>query len=636
MAPSLAMGVLLLLAAFTQHWIVSYFESQITSEMKYRSSELADGLINGMNMLMVTGQISDPENRKLLLRKMADSRGVDEVRIIRARQVQDQFGPGLPSEQAQDDLDRQAIESKRPVYSVNQLADGKRQFRAVIPFIASKDFRGTNCLSCHHVEVGSVNGAANILLNMDEADAKIARAKRWVWTGDAILFLMLALIIIWRKVDRRIQILANYDTVTGLPNRNLLHDRISHAISYARRYDKIAAVLFIDLDDFKVVNDSLGHNVGDKLLRELGKRLTGCVRETDSVARLGGDEFVILLTGMAHRDGVVFVAEKVLDSLSRPFLLEGHEIFISSSIGIATFPKDGEDEQTLLKHADSAMYHAKERGKGHYQFYAAEMNELALERLSMINDLHRALERNEFVLHYQPQVNLKTGKITGVEALVRWQHPQKGMVAPAKFISVAEETRLILPLGEWVLHQACEQAVKWHKDGYDIIIAVNISALQVEEQRLVELVDDALRTTGINPKYLELELTENVLIERSDAIYRIFQQLREKGVRMAIDDFGTGYSSLSYLSKLPIDKLKIDRTFVRNIAEDADVRSIAEAIISMAHSLRLKAIAEGVETPEQMEFLRRLNCDEMQGFQFSRAMPADAVSAMLADDARRR
>jgi len=629
MAPSLAMGVLLLLAAFSQHWIVSYFDSQITGEMKSRSAELADGLINGMNMLMVTGQISDPENRKLLLRKMADSKGVDEVRIIRAKQVQDQFGTGLPTEQAQDDLDRQAIETKTPVFSIKQLPDGKREFRTVIPFIVSKDFRGTNCLNCHHVEVGSVNGATSILLNMDEADAHIARVKHWVWAGDIIIVLMLALIVIWRKVDRRIQTLANYDAVTSLPNRNLLHDRLSQAINFARRYERMVAILFIDLDDFKVVNDSLGHNVGDQLLSELGKRLTGCVREADSVARLGGDEFVIVLTGITHRDGVVFIAEKMLESLSRPFILEGREVFISSSIGIAVFPKDGENEATLLKNADSAMYHAKERGKGNYQFYATEMNEMALERLSLINDLHRALERGEFTLHYQPQINLKSGKITGVEALIRWQHSQKGLIPPLKFIPIAEETRLILPIGQWILHTVCAQAVEWHKQGFDLTVSVNLSTIQVEEQRLVELVDNTLRETGMNPKYLELELTENILIERPDAIYKIFQQLRERGVRLAIDDFGTGYSSLSYLSKLPIDKLKIDRSFVRDIADDADDRSIVEAIISMSHSLRLKAIAEGVETQEQEEILRRLNCDEIQGYLFSKPLPRDELGAML-------
>jgi diguanylate cyclase (GGDEF)-like protein len=629
MVPSLALGILFLLAAISQHWIVKYFESQINSEMKERSAELADGLINGMNMLMVTGQISDPENRKLLLRKMADSKGVDEVRIIRAQQVIDQFGPGLPSEQAQDELDRKAIATKSPEYTVNQLEDGKRQFRSVIPFVVSKDFRGTNCLACHHVEVGSVNGAASIVLSMDEADAQIVRVKLWVWAGDALLLLMLTMVLIWRKLDRRIQTLANFDSVTGLPNRNLLHDRIAQAISFSRRYERMASVLFIDLDDFKVVNDSLGHDVGDKLLKELGNRLVGCVRSVDTVARLGGDEFVMVLIGMPHQDGVMFIAEKVMDALSTPFILEGREIFISSSIGIASFPKDGDDEATLLKHADSAMYHAKERGKGHYQFYEAEMNEAALERLSLVNDLHRALERGEFLLHYQPQIHLKSGKITGVEALVRWNHPQKGMIPPTKFIPLAEETRLILPIGEWILRTACTQAVEWHKQGLEITMSVNLSALQVEEHRLLDLVDDALRTTGIDPKYLELELTENILIERSDVINRIFQQLREKGVRMAIDDFGTGYSSLSYLSKLPIDKLKIDRSFVSDIADDADDRSIVEAIISMAHSLRLKAIAEGVETPEQEEILRRLNCDEIQGYLFSKPLSQEEIGPVL-------
>jgi len=634
MAPSLALGALLLIAGASQLWVVDYFESQVTGEMKSRSAELADGLINGMNMLMVTGQISDPENRKLLLRKMADSRGIDEVRIIRAKQVQDQFGPGLPIEQAQDDLDRQAIETKTPIFSVHLEADGTRQFRAVIPFIVSRDFRGTNCLQCHHVEAGSVNGAASILLNMDDADAKIAKVKHWVWAGNAVIAMMLILVFIWRKVDRRIQTLANYDSVTGLPNRNLLHDRLTQAISFAHRYEeRTMAILFIDLDDFKVVNDSLGHNIGDQLLKELGGRLSGCVREVDTVARLGGDEFVIVLTGITHRDGVVLIAEKVLESLAHPFMLEGREVFISSSIGIAIYPKDGEDEGTLLKNADSAMYHAKERGKGNYQFYATKMNELALERLSLVNDLHRALERDEFFLHYQPQINLKSGKVVGVEALIRWQHPQKGLIPPMKFIPVAEETRLILPIGKWVMQTACAQAAKWHRQGHNITVAINVSTLQVERQdlaNLVEMVEEVLRDTGMSPELLELELTESLLMQQPHLIFSIFRHLREKGVRLAIDDFGTGYSSLSYLKKLPIDKLKIDRSFVRDIAEDADDRSIVEAIVSMSHGLRLKAIAEGVETLEQEEILRRLNCDEMQGYLFSKPLPHEEISAMLA------
>jgi hypothetical protein len=302
------MGLLLLVSAFSQQLIIGYFEAQITGEMKARSTELADGLINGMNMLMVTGQISDPENRKLLLKKMGDSQGVDELRIIRAKQVQDQFGMGLPIEQAIDELDRKAIESKKPVFRINELENGKRQFRAVIPFIVSTNFRGTNCLMCHHVQDGSVNGAASILLNMDEADSKLASVRHWVWAGNAMLALMLALIVVWRRADKRIQVLANFDAVTGLPNRNLLHDRLTQAINFARRYDGKVGVLFIDLDDFKTVNDSLGHDMGDRLLKQLGERLKYCVRESDTVARLGGDEFVISVTGLDHPDSLAFVA----------------------------------------------------------------------------------------------------------------------------------------------------------------------------------------------------------------------------------------------------------------------------------------------------------------------------------------
>ncbi len=627
--PSAAIAILLLVSAFAQNLVVDYFQAQITREMKLRSSELADGLINGMNMLMITGQISVPENRKLLLKKMADSKGVEEIRIIRAKQVQDQFGPGLPAEQAVDDFDRQAIDTKTPIFQEMTAGNGSHQFRSVIPFIVSKNFRGTNCLACHHVQEGSVNGAASIVLNMDDADAKMAQVKRWVWAGNVIFALMLALVLMWRRADQRIHVLANYDNVTGLPNRNLLHDRLMQGISLARRHGQMVGVLFVDLDDFKTINDSLGHQVGDKLLRDLATRLAASVRQVDTVARIGGDEFVIVVTEISHRDDLVFIAEKLLDSLAKPFLLEGHELFISASTGVAVFPEDGEDEATLLRNADSAMYHAKERGKGNYRFYASEMNASAMERLSLINDLHRALQRNEFILHYQPQVHLKTGKVVGVEALIRWQHPQNGLISPVKFIPLAEETRQIIPIGQWVMHQACAQAVQWHKRGFPLTMAINLSALQIEEETLVELVDDALRTTGMDPRLLELELTESLLIQQPEVIYKICQQLREKGVRLAIDDFGTGYSSLSHLSKLPIDKLKIDKSFVRDINTDPSDLSIVETIINMAHSLRLKSIAEGVETAEQAEILRRLNCDEVQGYSFGKPMPSDALTAML-------
>ena len=628
-AASLIMGLLLLFALFSQQLIIGYFEKQISDEMESRATELADGLINGMNMLMVTGQISDPKNRELLLEKMGASDGVDELRIIRARQVQEQFGHGLPIEQAMDELDTKAIESKKPIFKVNQLENGKRQFRAVIPFIVSTNFRGTNCLMCHHVEVGSVNGAASILLNMDSADAKLSSVKKWVWVGNAILTLVLALIVVWRRADKRIQVLANYDTVTGLPNRNLLNDRLAQAINFSRRYEKPIGILFIDLDDFKIVNDSLGHDTGDRLLKQLGERLKACVRDSDTVARLGGDEFVIIAAGLDHPDSLAFIAGKVTDSLARPFILNSHELFVSSSIGIAVYPKDGQDEHTLLKNADSAMYHAKKRGKNNFQFYASAMNQTSLERLSLTNDLHHALERIEFQLHYQPQIELKTGKIIGVEALLRWNHPKHGMVSPARFIPLAEETRLILPISKWILKTACTQAAAWNKQGYALTMAINLSTLEMEDTGLIDVVADTLKKTGMNPKNLELELTENILIQHPENIYKTFEQLRAMGVRMAIDDFGTGYSSLSYLSKLPIDKLKIDKSFVQDINEDANDRSIVEAIISMAHSLRLKAIAEGVETPEQADVLKRLNCDECQGYLFGRPMPAEEITALL-------
>jgi diguanylate cyclase (GGDEF)-like protein len=628
--PSLAIGFLLLASAFSQQLVVGYFEAQIFGELKTRATELSDGLINGMNMLMVTGQISNPKNRELLLQKMGASQGVDGLRIIRAKQVRDQFGPGLPIEQPVDELDHKAIETKKPIFQIQKLDEGRHQFRAVIPFIVSTNFRGTDCLMCHHVAVGSVNGAASILLNMDDADAKIARVRHWVWVGDAVLAAMLVLVVLWRRMDRRIQKLANYDTVTGLPNRNLLHDRLSQAISFARRHEKLIGVLFVDLDDFKTVNDSLGHQVGDRLLRLLGERLADCVRKVDTVARLGGDEFVIVVTELDHPDSLVFVSEKVMDCLSRPFIFDSHELFVSASIGIAVFPRDGNNETMLLQNADSAMYHAKERGKRHFQFYATEMNQKAQERLALTNDLHYALERNELSLHYQPQLNLKSGEITGVEALIRWQHPQLGAIPPVKFIPLAEETRMILPIGEWVVRTACTQISEWHKQGHKISVAINLSPLQVEEEGLLELVEVILHETGMDPSYLEFELTENILVQRPEIVYKVFRQLRARGTRLAIDDFGTGYSSLNYLSRLPIDKLKIDKSFIPDIANDSNDRSIVEAIVSMAHSLRLRAVAEGVESEDQAEFLRRLNCDEAQGYLYSKPLPPGEITALLA------
>ncbi len=423
---------------------------------------------------------------------------------------------------------------------------------------------------------------------------------------------------------------ANYDTLTELPNRNLLQDRLGQALTYARRHSSGLAAMFIDLDYFKNINDSLGHDVGDLLLKQVAVRLSGCVREGDTVARQGGDEFVAILSDIAAEEDVTTVTRKIIKTFADPFAIGGHELYITCSIGIALYPKDGEDTSTLLKNADSALYRAKEQGRNNSQFYTAEMNVKALERLVLENNLRHAIERGEFMVYYQPQVDLRTGQINGMEALVRWRHPELGMVPPAKFIPVAEESGLILPLGEWVLRTACAQNKAWQDAGLrPVCVAVNLSARQFRHQDLVALVAGILQETGLDPALLELELTESLLMQNVEATIETLTRFKAMGVKSSIDDFGTGYSSLSYLKRFPIDTLKIDQSFVRNITTDPDDAAIAKTIISMAHEMRLRVIAEGVETEEQRSFLRLRHCDEMQGFFFSKPVPAEEFEILL-------
>jgi len=423
---------------------------------------------------------------------------------------------------------------------------------------------------------------------------------------------------------------ANYDALTGLANRNLFQDRLSQALISARRNDRGLAVLFIDLDNFKHINDSLGHDAGDLLLTQVAARLVGNVREGDTVARQGGDEFVLILSEIREEDDVQVVAQKILKAMSAPFDIKGRELHITCSIGIASYPKDGEDSQTLLKNANAAMYRAKEMGRNNAQYYAAEMNVRAMERLVLENGLHHALERDEFLLHYQPQVDLQTGEITGMEALVRWQHPELGLVSPAMFIPVAEDSGLIVALGEWVLRTACAQNKAWQLAGLKpISIAVNLSARQFRQPDLVEMVAAILRETGLDPVCLELELTESLVMQDVEATIATLSRLKAMGLKLSVDDFGTGYSSLSYLKRFPIDTLKIDQSFVRDITTDPDDAAIAKAIISMAHDMQLRVIAEGVETEAQKSFLRLRRCDEMQGYFFSRPVPAVEFENLL-------
>ncbi len=434
-----------------------------------------------------------------------------------------------------------------------------------------------------------------------------------------------------RKVaEERVQFLAYYDALTGLPNRTLLQDRLAKALAGARRRKDKVAVLFLDLDRFKVINDSLGHSLGDVLLQEVAERLRKGARELDTVARLGGDEFVIVLTSVKEVSDAAVAAERIVKGMTDGFVLEGHPLSISCSLGISVFPEHGTNSETLIKNADTAMYCAKEKGRNTFRFFTEDLNAQAVERLTLENSLRQALVRKELFLVYQPQIEIATGRITGLEALLRWQHPTLGLVPPDKFIRIAENSGLIIPIGEWVLRTACAQARKWQDEGLPALpIAVNVSAVQFRQEDFCELIRSVLREVGLGPQYLELELTESLLLSSADVTLSVLRELRAMGLTLAIDDFGTGYSSLSYLKQFPISKLKIDRSFVRDVAVSPDDAAIATAIISMAKSLNLRVIAEGVENEAQMSFLRARQCDEIQGYYFSKPLPADACAEKI-------
>lgn len=433
-----------------------------------------------------------------------------------------------------------------------------------------------------------------------------------------------------RAMVLRMSYLAQHDLLTNLPNRLLLNDRLMQAIALAQRHGTQLAVLFLDLDRFKHINDSLGHAIGDQLLQSIAKRLTACVRNSDTISRHGGDEFVILLTNIEHAKDAARSAENVLAALTAPYALAQQDIHVTVSIGIGIYPDDGLDAESLLQSADTAMYHSKDNGRNNYQFFTQDMNTRAVERQSLESGLRRALERQEFVLHYQSKVNLETGAITGAEALIRWHHPGRGLVPPAQFVPIAEDCGLIIPIGRWMLYEACRQARAWQDASLRLVpVAVNISAVEFRAKDFLESVRAALEDTCLEPGYLELELTESVLMQDGEGADSVLQALKAMGVQLTIDDFGTGYSSLSYLKRFPIDVLKIDQSFVRDITSDPDNATIVSAVISMGKSLNQRVIAEGVETQEQLAFLQSQGCDEGQGYYFSRPVVAEEFARLL-------
>ena len=433
-----------------------------------------------------------------------------------------------------------------------------------------------------------------------------------------------------KATEEKLERLAYYDSLTGLPNRMLFRDRLNHEVAMARRHNTKMAVMFIDLDRFKYVNDTLGHSAGDRLLVEVAERLVDCVREADTVARLGGDEFVVILSDLSEGQWAGGVAQLVIDAVSRPVELEGQEVFVGASVGIGVWPDDGERSETLIKNADVAMYHAKEAGRGTFKFFTDAMNQDTARHLELEARLRRALERDELRLFYQPQVSLESGEVIGAEALVRWEDPERGMVSPGEFIPLAEETGLIVPMGEWVLREVCRQQVAWDAAGLPPLpVAVNLSPHQFRQEGLVERVTAILADNGLAPKRIELEITETAAMSDADSTIETLERFAAKGFKLAIDDFGTGYSSLAYLKRFPVDKLKIDRSFVMDIPSDANDAAIADSVIRLAHGLGLAVVAEGVETEAQREFLARRECDYMQGFLFSRPLPADEFEVLV-------
>ncbi|HTH44742.1 MAG TPA: EAL domain-containing protein [Oxalicibacterium sp.] len=434
-----------------------------------------------------------------------------------------------------------------------------------------------------------------------------------------------------RRYQEDLERQANYDALTGLANRNLLHERTQQALSQARRYGHLLTVVFIDIDNFKLVNDSMGHSAGDELIVTVAERLRVCVRDGDTVARIGGDEFVLVLVNQNFEDANLQIMKRIQDEMAQPVLIRGQALVVTCSMGLARFPEDGADCESLLANADVAMYRAKSRGRNNFQFYAKEMNAKAGDRLSLESDLWHALENNELTLNYQPQIDMRSGRIIGMEALIRWNHPKRGLIPPMEFIPAAECNGLIIPIGRWVLETACRQSLQLVSEGFaPMRVAVNLSARQLSQRGFVESVHEVISSTGIDPEYLELEVTESMVMQNVDEAVGILGRLNEMGVQLSLDDFGTGFSSLAYLKRFPIDRLKIDQSFIRHCDKDRDDAIISQTIIALAHGLKIKVIAEGVETAAHLNFLKENNCDEGQGYFISRPLPFEQLRALLA------
>jgi diguanylate cyclase (GGDEF)-like protein len=512
---------------------------------------------------------------------------------------------------------------------------GEEHFHAVIADLDLPDSKGIDTLQ--HLVAAGTDIPVVVMTHCDDDPAGIEMVKYgaqdYLVKGqcDGASILKTVRYAIERKLaDQHLTYLSHYDKLTGLANRELFQDRLAQAVSRADRSGNLVALLFLDLDRFKSINDTLGHLVGDELLIAVSNRLKTCVRKVDTIARLGGDEFTIVLEDVGSTFDAELVCRKIIESLEQPLEIQGQEIYATTSIGVTFFPSDATEVTGLIRNADAAMYRAKDEGRNKYHLFTADLNVRAVERLSIESALRHAIDRDELFLCYQPKVSLQTGEVLGVEALLRWHHPLRGLVSPVDFIPVAEETGLIIPIGEWVLRRACEDALRWAASGIDDVnVAVNLSARQFRQGDLQKTVEGVLYELRFDPNRLELEITESLLMDDTEASRVALYNLKALGLAIYLDDFGTGYSSLAYLKKFPIDGLKIDRSFIRDIPGDSDDAAIARAIVALSAALRLKVVAEGVETKAQLDFLLREGCDEVQGFLFSKPLPYDQFVAWV-------
>jgi len=565
-----------------------------------------------------------------------------EVKAIKVLQVEDNLADArLVREQLMDiaasDFEYYHVENLRDTF----LALQQQAFDVMLLDLSLPDSQGLSAIN--HILSLAPQLPIVVLSSLDDPELEVQAVKLGAQDylvkgqGAGKLLKRSLLYAIERKhSEERLAHLASFDQLTDLPNRNLFNERLVASLQQAKRHKRQMVLMFLDLDHFKDINDTLGHSAGDKLLQDVARRLQGCVRAEDTLARLGGDEFTIIMNEVRQQKDSAAVAEKIIDVLASPFVLEGEEVFVTTSIGIAGYPSCGSDPETLIRHADTALYRAKSEGRGNYRFFEAEMNQAVSERMNMINALRHAAKREEFFLYFQPLLHAHSGDVYGMEALLRWQHPERGMIPSSEFVPLLEETGLIVPVGEWVVREACRQNRLWQEAGLEpMLVSVNLSVRQFHERDLIDMVTSAVTDAGINPQQLQLEITESVLLEHSHAANKILTRLRDIGIKLAIDDFGTGYSSLSYLKQYPFDTLKFDRSFIQGITTSDNAAAIVASVINLGHSLGMMVVAEGVETTQQLAILHDHNCDQFQGFLFGYPMSSESCTDWLLQNTAR-